>query len=150
MEPGKRQSVEKSHGLNRFLDAQQFDFDQALSEIRNGRKRGHWMWYIFPQLRGLGVSEASTYFGLSGVLEAQAFLNHPVLGNRLILISNALLHLNSDNALQIFGSPDNMKLRSSMTLFSLISGNSSVFHAVLVKFFDGEPDPKTLSLVTNS
>lgn len=108
------------------------------------------MWYIFPQLRGLGVSEASTYFGLSGVLEAQAFLNHPVLGTRLILISKALLHLNSNNALQIFGSPDDVKLRSSMTLFSLISGDRSVFQSILVKFFKGEPDPKTLSLITNS
>jgi uncharacterized protein (DUF1810 family) len=150
LEPNKLKNVEKSHNLSRFLDAQQSIFDQALSEIRNGRKRGHWIWYIFPQLSGLGISETSTYYGLRGILEARAYLNHPVLGKRLILISNALLDLDSNNASQILGSPDDMKLRSSMTLFSLVSENNHVFQAILTKFFEGNPDPKTLSLLSRS
>ncbi|MGB8706110.1 MAG: DUF1810 domain-containing protein [Gillisia sp.] len=136
-----------NYDLQRFLDAQEKDYALALEEIRRSRKRSHWMWYVFPQLKGLGVSTTSQFYGISGTDEAKEYLEHPVLGARLREISRALLDQGSCDAQQILGSPDNMKLRSSMTLFASVSENDPVFKKVLEKFFDGEKDQKTLSLI---
>jgi uncharacterized protein (DUF1810 family) len=133
--------------LNRFLDAQQKDYSIALSEIKNGRKRSHWMWYIFPQIYGLGFSETSKFYAIKNLNEADNFLKHPELGKRLIEICNELLHLKTNNAHEIFGSPDDLKLCSSMTLFSSLSDTNPVFQKVLDKFFNGKKDEKTLRLV---
>lgn len=133
--------------LNRFLIAQERDYAAALAEIKSGRKRSHWMWYIFPQIAGLGFSETSKFYALKNVEEAVAYLEHPVLGRRLIGISKALLALEDDHAARIFGSPDDLKLKSSMTLFSVLPGTDTVFKAVLVKFFNGIQDWETLRLL---
>lgn len=139
--------MQKENNLKRFIDAQQTDYSVALSEIRNGRKRSHWMWYIFPQIQGLGFSETSQFYSIKSIDEAEQYLAHPVLGQRLIEISNALLGLKTDNANQVFGSPDDMKLKSSMTLFSLLPGTNKVFQLVLDKFFNGLKDDKTLKML---
>jgi len=135
------------NSLQRFLDAQQHDYPVALSEIKNGKKHGHWMWYIFPQIAGLGFSETSKFYAIKDIAEAKVFLEHPVLGSRLIAICEALLPLTSNNALSIFGSPDDMKLRSSMTLFSAVPGADPVFNAVLDKFFTGIRDERTMEKI---
>ncbi|MBS7564852.1 DUF1810 domain-containing protein [Mucilaginibacter sp. Bleaf8] len=136
-----------SNQLDRFLKAQEQDYATALAEIKSGRKRSHWMWYIFPQIQGLGFSETSRYYAIHDIAEAEAYLAHPVLGARLIEIAKALLSLSGNNATQIFGNPDDIKLRSSMTLFASVPGADPVFEAVLNKFFDGDKDPKTLQLI---
>ncbi|AII53704.1 DUF1810 domain-containing protein [Hymenobacter sp. APR13] len=133
--------------LQRFLDAQQRDYATALSEIRAGRKRSHWMWYIFPQVQGLGYSETARFYAIQNRQEAEAYLQHPVLGPRLREISAALLTLADTDATHIMGSPDDLKLRSSMTLFAALEGADPVFQRVLDKFFGGEPDKKTLQLL---
>jgi uncharacterized protein (DUF1810 family) len=135
------------NSLNRFVDAQKTDYQQALSEIKNGRKRSHWMWYIFPQIQGLGFSETSRYYGIKDSAEATAFLAHPVLGSRLVDICEELLKLASSNATSIFGSPDDVKLKSSMTLFAALPGANPVFQQVLDKFFNGAKDAKTLQII---
>ncbi|MGI6217261.1 MAG: DUF1810 domain-containing protein [Coriobacteriales bacterium] len=139
-----------TYNLKRFLDAQQGDYEQALSEIRSGRKRSHWIWYVFPQLEDLGRSGTAKYYGISGAEEARAYLADPVLGARLREISAALLTLDENNPSRVMGYPDDLKLRSCMTLFDAVSdGNEedSVFSAVLDKFYGGEPDSKTLHLL---
>ena len=136
-----------STNLTRFLDAQKSDYSTALAEIKNGKKRSHWMWYIFPQIHGLGFSETSKFYAIKNVQEAEDFLNDPVLGKRLIDICNELLNQKTNDAYQIFGSPDNVKLRSSMTLFSSLKNTDPVFQKVLDKFFQGEKDGKTLSMI---
>jgi uncharacterized protein (DUF1810 family) len=133
--------------LERFIKAQERDYPVALSEIKNGRKSSHWMWYIFPQIAGLGYSEMSRYYGIKGLAEAADYLAHPLLGKRLVQITSALLLLSGNNATTIFGSPDDLKLRSSMTLFALVPGVVDVFEAALNKFFDGKKDDATLALV---
>ncbi|GAB4026612.1 DUF1810 domain-containing protein [Spirosoma koreense] len=133
--------------LSRFLDAQTADYQRALAEIRNGRKQSHWMWYIFPQISGLGFSETAKYYAIRDMDEARAFLDHPVLGKRLIGIANALLGIEGKTATQILGSPDDLKLRSCMTLFNLLEPTDPVFQAVLDKYFTGLPDPQTLDRV---
>jgi len=135
------------YDLQRFIDAQQSDYATALAEIRSGRKRSHWMWYVFPQLLGLGYTSTSVFYAIKNLDEAAAYLQHPVLGPRLIEISNALLAPDGKDANEIFGSTDAMKLRSSMTLFSLVPGASGTFQAVLDKFFNGLKDEKTLQLL---
>lgn len=138
----------KEYNLNRFIAAQKYSYDIALSEIKAGRKRGHWIWYIFPQLKGLGRSSRAQTFGIEDIDEAKLYLQHPILGSRLIEISSALLRLESNNPTSIMGGfPDDEKLRSCMTLFALISAEGSVFHKVLNKFFDGVPDEKTIALL---
>ncbi len=117
-------------GLKRFLDAQQKDYETALAEIRNGRKTSHWMWYIFPQIDGLGFSSTSKYYAIKNLAEAKQFLEHPLLGKRLINISKELLALPGHDAHQIFGSPDDRKLRSSMTLFASLPNADLVFKNV--------------------
>ena len=133
--------------LQRFLDAQTGDYQTALAELKAGRKRSHWMWYIFPQAQGLGYSEMAHRYGITGAAEAAAYLAHPVLGQRLREIARALLALPGSNATAIMGSPDDLKLRSSMTLFAQVPGADPVFQAVLDKFFGGAPDAKTLQLL---
>ena len=136
------------NSLQRFLAAQQDAYPAALAEIQRGRKRGHWMWYVFPQLQGLGFSTTSQYYGLRDAAEAHAYAQHPVLGTRLVEISHALLSLPEDNATRVLGSPDDVKLKSSMTLFAALPGANPVFQQVLDQFFRGQPDPQTLRLLT--
>ncbi|PBQ30339.1 calpastatin [Sphingobacteriaceae bacterium] len=133
--------------LTRFITAQNESYEIALAEIKNGKKQSHWMWYIFPQLIGLGQSSASTFYGIVNLQEARAYSDHPVLGPRLIEISNALLNLSETTAYAIFGSPDDKKLKSSMTLFSLVKNSNPVFKKVLQTFFKGECDVATLNLI---
>jgi uncharacterized protein (DUF1810 family) len=132
-----------NNALQRFLDAQQRDYATALSEIKNGKKRSHWMWYIFPQIAGLGFSETSKFYAIRDITEAKEYLEHPILGLRLVTICQALMAANTNNATAIFGNPDDMKLRSSMTLFASIPGADPVFPAVLDKFFNGAKDKLT-------
>ena len=132
------------NSLERFLKVQENTYKIALNEIRSGKKRTHWMWFIFPQLRGLGESETSYYYGISGIEEAKDYLSHPVLSERLIEISTALLAHKGKSATAIFGYVDDLKLQSCMTLFAAISEPSSVFHHVLDAFFDGKQDLETL------
>ena len=135
------------HQLDRFLTAQAHTYEVALAQIRAGRKTSHWIWYIFPQLRGLGRSLNSFAFGIRDLEEARAYLAHPVLSSRLREITQALL-LHKDKRIEdIMGDVDAMKLRSSMTLFCLVSGENSPFHQVLACFYDGKPDMYTLSIV---
>lgn len=144
------QTMKAATSLSRFIDAQESDYERALAEIRQGRKQGHWMWYIFPQLAGLGYSETAKFYGIKGRQEAINYLAHPVLGSRLVEISTALLGLEGRRANQIMGSPDDLKLRSSMTLFGRLNDTNSVFQAVLDKFFGGEPDDKTLAMLNDT
>ena len=140
--------MSQHNDLNRFIDAQKRDYALALSEIKNGRKQSHWMWYIFPQIHGLGFSETSRFYSIKNMQEAETFLNHPVLGQRLIEICNELLKSQTNDAHKIFGSPDDVKLKSSMTLFSLLPNTNPVFQSVLDKFFNGEKDDKTLQIIS--
>ena len=133
--------------LNRFLTAQEKDYAIALSEIKSGRKRSHWMWYIFPQIAGMGFSETSKFYAVKDQAEAEAYLQHPVLGGRLIEISQALLEIEDNHAVRVFGSPDDMKLKSSMTLFGSLPGADPVFSQVLTKYFNGIQDWETLRLL---
>lgn len=133
--------------LSRFLTAQERDYPRALQEIRAGRKRSHWIWYIFPQLRGLGYSDYAAFYGIADIEEARAYLAHPVLGSRLIEITGALLELPESDPLRVMGTPDDLKLRSCMTLFACIAEPGSVFHRALDKYYGGEPDAQTLRLL---
>lgn len=135
------------NNLQRFIDAQETSYEAALSEIKNGRKKSHWMWYIFPQIQGLGFSETSKFYAIKDINEAEEFLKHPLLGHRLVRLCNELLKLESDDANRIFGSPDDLKLKSSMTLFSSLNINP-VFQMVLEKFFNGTEDIKTLEIIS--
>ena len=130
-------------GLSRFVAAQEGVYDAALAEIRAGRKRTHWMWFVFPQLGGLGSSPMAQRFAISGAAEARAYLAHPILGPRLNECCEALLRVSAGSASEIFGSPDDLKLRSCATLFASVSGGGSVFERVLSRFFDGVADEKT-------
>ncbi len=133
--------------LNRFTNAQQRTYSTALKEIKNGRKQSHWMWFIFPQIAGLGFSETSKLYAIQDIEEASLYLQHPVLGARLIEISQALLDVEGKTASQIFGSPDDLKLKSCMTLFSRVPNADPVFESVLNKYFKGVRDAGTLQLL---
>ena len=136
--------------LNRFLEAQQDDYVVALAEIQQGKKRSHWMWYIFPQLEELGISSRAKYYGIKNKEEALNYLKNEVLGRRLKEISSALLRLNSNDATQVMGEPDDLKLRSCMTLFSVLPDTDPVFQKVLNKYFEGQGDPKTLKFLNKN
>ena len=138
--------MENNYNLNRFIEAQNRDYDIALAEIRAGKKVSHWMWYIFPQLKGLGRSSTSEYYGLSGIKEAQAYLSDPILKARLIEITDAVIANKDKSAEEIFGGIDAKKLRSCMTLFSIAAPDIPVFDAVLEQFFNGTLDRNTLRL----
>lgn len=134
--------------LKRFLTAQAPVYTRVFGELTEGRKRSHWMWFIFPQLRGLGSSDTAQFYGISSIEEARAYLDHPVLGERLRLCTSAVLDLASHSIHAIFGSPDDMKFRSSMTLFELAAGDyDNVFRQALAKYCGGLPDERTLAMV---
>ena len=135
------------YDLERFYKAQEYDYETALSEIRNGRKESHWMWYIFPQVAGLGRSTMAEYYAIRSREEAKAYIEDPVLGKRLIEISQALLQIESDDAGRVMGWPDNLKLRSCLTLFEEVAPDQPVFRSVMKKFYDGEMDRKTLDIM---
>jgi uncharacterized protein (DUF1810 family) len=141
---------ENPYDLNRFVKAQASNYEQALAEIRQGRKRSHWMWYIFPQYAGLGFSATSQHYAIKSLAEAEAYLQHPILGARLVECAEAALRLEGQSAYEVFGSPDDMKLRSCATLFAQVSPAGSVFHQLLDQYFQGEPDMKTLELIGRS
>ena len=132
--------------LERFLKAQEKDYEHALNEIKNGRKTGHWIWYIFPQIAGLGFSSTSKYYSIKDKNEAIEYLKNKTLKNILIEICEALLSLESDDATYVMGYPDDLKLKSSMTLFDEVS-DIDVFKKVLDKFYKGEKDEMTISLL---
>src|SRR5579863_43110 len=136
------------NSLKRFTEAQENSYAVAFSEIQQGRKKSHWMWFIFPQIAGLGFSETSRFYAIKDLQEAAGFLRHPVLGPRLINISRELLNLKTNDAHQVFGSPDDLKLRSSMTLFSSLPDADPVFQLVLEKYFKGVKDIKTLHIIS--
>ena len=135
------------NSLDRFIKAQANTYKIAMSELKNGTKRTYWMWFIFPQLRGLGMSSISRYYGLEGIEEARAYLDHPVLSGRLYEACYELLKHKDKSALEIFGDIDEMKLKSSMTLFALASEDYTIFDEVLRCFFDGEMDEATVKLI---
>jgi uncharacterized protein (DUF1810 family) len=135
------------HDLQRFVDAQAPVIEAVLDELRAGRKRSHWMWFVFPQLDGLGHSPMARRYAIASLAEARAYLQHPLLGPRLEQCSTLVLQVADASVHQIFGSPDDMKFRSSMTLFSQASPDKEVFAACLSKYFDGAGDPRTLALL---
>jgi uncharacterized protein (DUF1810 family) len=133
--------------LVRFLEAQNHVYLKALEEIKNGQKRSHWMWYIFPQMKGLGSSENARFFGIKSLDEATAYVQHPILGKHLIEITKALLTIEGKSASDIFGYPDDLKLHSSMTLFSKVENADPVFNEVIKKYFNGGLDQGTLKIL---
>ena len=135
------------YDLERFVEAQRGIFDEACAELRRGRKTGHWMWFIFPQIAGLGFSATSQHYAIQSLDDARAYLRHPTLGSRLREVSQILLSINGKTAHDIFGSPDDIKLRSSMTLFAHAAEDNAVFLEILQKYFSGVEDSRTLELL---
>ena len=140
------------HDLERFVQAQRGDYHRALEEVQSGQKRTHWMWYIFPQLAGLGSSVMAQQYAIRSIAEAEAYLRHPILGPRLVQIAQAVLDVRGRSAQQIFGSPDDLKLRSSATLFSIAAAQARlpqgrVFDRLMDVYFDGRPDAQTQRLL---
>ena len=135
------------HELDRFVRAQEDVYELALAEMRAGRKRSHWMWFIFPQYDGLGSSAMSKRYAIRSVAEAEAYLRHPVLGPRLVTCCEAVVGARGRSAADIFGSPDDLKLRSCATLFASVSPSGSVFQRLLDRHFRGEPDRRTVELL---
>ncbi len=135
------------HYLQRFLSAQEGVYQKALAELEAGRKTSHWMWFIFPQLAGLGRSQLAQFYALNDADEARAYLAHPVLGERLTACAKALLRWEGQSATDIMGSPDDLKLRSSMTLFAAVAPDRPVFAKVLETFFKGKGDTRTLNML---
>ena len=135
--------------LERFVAAQAADYQRALEAIRAGRKQSHWMWYIFPQLAGLGSSPTSQRYAIRSLAEARAYLEHPVLGPRLRESVAAVLAVAGRSVHEIFGSPDDLKLRSCATLFAAVVPGDSVFQRLLDQYFAGEPDPRTVRLIAD-
>lgn len=131
--------------LNRYLKAQKYDYEQALKEIQNGKKESHWMWYIFPQITGLGQSDMAKYYEIKSLTEAKEYLNNEILKARLINMCQSLLNLKTNNPIEIFGPIDALKLKSSMTLFSYIS-EDEIFNQVLEKFYNNEHDLNTIDI----
>jgi uncharacterized protein (DUF1810 family) len=136
--------VHDQYRLDRFIDAQEKVFEQVVSELGVGRKTGHWMWYIFPQIFGLGSSSMSREFEISSLAEAKAYLQHPILGSRLILCAQLVVDADRRSIAEIFHYPDDLKFRSSMTLFMRASSKDAVFKDALGKYFGGTVDPRTL------
>ena len=133
--------------LDRFLDAQRGDYAAALAEVRRGRKTSHWMWYIFPQIAGLGQSSTARYYSIRDLAEAREYYAHPVLGQRLREISGALLARRGNDPVAVFGGIDSMKLKSSMTLFAVAASDDPLFQQVLDKYYGGEQDALTLRIL---
>jgi uncharacterized protein (DUF1810 family) len=143
--PGSNEAFD----LDRFVRAQEDEYARALNEIRTGRKRSHWMWYIFPQIAGLAFSQTSLHYAIRNAGEAHAYLDHPILGPRLLECMDSLLRLEGQSAARIFGAPDDLKLRSCATLFASVSPPGSPFERVLEKYYSGVPDAKTLQRLEN-
>ncbi|WP_250461069.1 DUF1810 domain-containing protein [Microbulbifer litoralis] len=141
--------MDDPHNLERFVTAQGNSYESALAELAAGQKRSHWMWYIFPQIAGLGRSATARHYAISGLEEARAYLDHPRLGPRLKACCEQLLQLEGRTAHEIFGSPDDLKLRSSMTLFSVAGDGEDPFEQVLDKYYDGEVDSRTRQILEN-
>lgn len=139
--------MDEAYDLGRFLQAQESVFETALAELRAGHKRSHWMWFVFPQLAGLGHSPTAQFYALHDSTEARDYLAHPVLGPRLVQCCAAMLANTGHTAHEILGSPDDLKLRSCATLFAAVAPAGSVFERVLQAYYDGEPDPRTLALL---
>ncbi len=135
------------NSLERFIQAQEHDYQTALAEVRAGYKCSHWMWYVFPQLKGLGFSSTAQFYGINGKEESKAYLEHPVLGARLREITSVLLTLEGKSAVDIFGHTDAMKLRSSMTLFNAVANGEDLFQKVLDKYYEGKADDRTLAML---
>ncbi len=135
------------YDLDRFLSAQEGVYERALSELKSGRKRTHWMWFIFPQIDGLGYSPTARRYSIKSIEEARQYLDHPVLGKRLLECTEAVLSLGGGSVSEIFGYPDDMKFKSSMTLFEKIAGPGSVFWSALDRYCHGERDDTTLRLL---
>jgi uncharacterized protein (DUF1810 family) len=140
--------VDNPFDLERFVRAQEPVYERVCAELRNGRKSSHWMWFVFPQLRGLGSSSMAERFGIASRHEAQAYLDHPVLGLRLRECTALVNQIEGRSVEQIFGYPDDLKFRSSMTLFASAGSDNRNFQDALQKYFQGEPDPRTLQLLT--
>jgi uncharacterized protein (DUF1810 family) len=140
-------SADDEDPLFRFVEAQEPVYERALAELVSGKKRTHWMWYIFPQLDGLGSSETSQRFAIRGAAEARAYLAHPVLGPRLHECAEAVMAIEGRSAREIMGYPDDLKLLSSATLFATLLPPGSVFHRLIVKYYGGKPDDRTLQLL---
>jgi uncharacterized protein (DUF1810 family) len=134
--------MKTTYNLDRFLEAQNTIYNEALSEIKKGKKQSHWMWFIFPQIAGLGFSEYNVYYAIKNLEEAAEYLDHPILGQRLVNITKAVLEINEKTANEIFGKPDDRKLKSCMTLFSQIKNTYPIFQMVLDKYFQGFKDEK--------
>ncbi|MCD8222969.1 MAG: DUF1810 domain-containing protein [Clostridiales bacterium] len=139
--------MEEKYNLERFVKAQKNSYGTAFSEIRNGRKKSHWMWYIFPQIIGLGRSETAVYYSIVDKGEARAYIKNDLLKNHLLEISNALLEIESSDPARVMGFPDDLKLQSCMTLFAEVAPEEDVFQKVLDKYFDGEKDRRTLQIL---
>jgi uncharacterized protein (DUF1810 family) len=139
--------METVSNLNRFLEAQETKYNDALYEIKNGKKLTHWMWYIFPQIAGLGFTDFNVFYAIQNKEEATQYLNHPVLGKRLLEITKVLVEINGKTALEIFGKPDERKLKSSMTLFSILNNPNPIFQQALDKYYNGMKDENTLQLI---
>jgi uncharacterized protein (DUF1810 family) len=139
--------MKDDYNLQRFVDAQTGVYEGACAELRRGRKTGHWMWFIFPQLRGLGSSPMAEYYGITSLAEARAYLDHPLLGERLMECSRIVTLIEGQSLLDIFGSPDDMKFKSSMTLFARAVEENSIFIEAINKFCDGKFDPVTLARI---
>ncbi len=139
--------MEDIFNLERFIEAQEQSYQNALEEIRDGRKESHWMWYIFPQIKGLGNREFSIFYGLASLEEAEAYLLHPILGKRLVEICAVLLKSDETDAYTIFGFPDYLKLQSCLTLFSQIENSNEIIDQLLSKYFNSEYDEKTLGII---
>jgi uncharacterized protein (DUF1810 family) len=137
----------EKHSVQRFEDAQRDIYEIALSELRSGRKRGHWMWFVFPQLRGLGQSHDSWFYGIAGLREAENYIQHASLGPRLIECTRAVLQYEHLAIKQIFQGPDDLKFGSCMTLFSLVADAPREFGDAIDRFFDGKPDMGTIELL---
>ncbi len=137
------------NSLNRFLSAQQNTYPQVVKELRNGKKTTHWMWFIFPQIEGLGHNSTAKYYSIKTIEEAKEYITHPILGARLLECSKIILEIENKTADDIFGYPDNAKLKSSMTLLNFVTPEHKVFAEVLKKYFSGKQDEQTLSILQN-
>jgi uncharacterized protein (DUF1810 family) len=136
------------YDLQRFVEAQASTYEAALKELQAGRKRSHWMWFVFPQIAGLGFSPMAQRYALSGIEEARAYLDHPLLGPRLRACTEAVNGIEGRSAHEVFGSPDDLKFRSSLTLFAAAASDEPLFGQALARYFDGAPDPRTLQALS--
>ena len=139
--------MEHDYDLNRFLDAQSIKYEQALNEIKSGKKITHWMWYICPQYKNLGISSTSIIYAIASVEEAKEYFKHPILGNRLIEITSAFLSIENKSAYEILGDPDYLKMKSCMTLFDAVQTKSNVFSQVINKYYSGTECSRTISQI---